>query len=200
MVDIFELYDMHCQYDCCAHEQRADASYVYPDAHAACVIHTILTLASGAYVPFKSPDVIPREISVARRIVIDPATPDGAFVTEQIAKGLSLDLIEELSPSQIADPAECLMVDAAFVALSGDMNLSADEAAIVRTPHPDIPAIDALVVRTASPGLTSPPWRESGSDKAGEPSVVSVSPTIGCSTYSSSPKAGRSPSPLLTRP
>ena len=144
VVDVFEVYDMHCQYDCGAHEQNACASYVYPEAHATCVIHTILTLVSGVTVPLKSPDSVPREASVARRIAVDPESEDGLFVTAQIEKGLSLDLIEELSAAQIADPSECLIVDAAFVALSGDMKLSPEEAAAVGSPSTPIPVLNSL--------------------------------------------------------
>lgn len=147
VVDVFELYDLHCQHVCDAHAiDPTSGVFLYPAAHAQCPIHTKLSLLSGAWVPFKSDAAIPQEQLRARRIVVDGASEDGAYISDQIARGIELDLWEELSDADAADPAQCTIVEAAFAALVGKLALSAEEAAVVDdgSPHVDVPAIEAL--------------------------------------------------------
>lgn len=151
VVDVIELYDMHCQFVCGAHAVDASGSYLYPESHASCPIHTKLTLLSGAWVPFKSPDDVPTQQLRSRPISVPADSDDGRFVTEQIAKGVALDLWEELTDAEVADFEQCSIIEAAFPALVGKLQLSATEASTVRDDGsaPDIPAIDALAATRA---------------------------------------------------
>ena len=151
VVDVFELYDMHCQHVCGAHEIDPSGHYLYPEAHVSCPIHTKLTLLSGAWVPFKSPGDIPTQQLRSRPITVAADSDDGRFVTEQIAKGIALDLWEELSDAEVADFQRCSIVESAFPALVGKLQLSAVEASTVRDDGstPDVPAINALAAARA---------------------------------------------------
>jgi hypothetical protein len=142
---------MHCQYVCGAHEVDSSGNYLFPESHASCPIHTKLTLLSGAWVPFKSPEEVPTQQLRSRPISVPVDSDDGRFVSEQIAKGIALDLWEELSDSDAADFEQCSIIEAAFPALVGKLKLSPIEATTVRDDGsaPDVPAICALAATRA---------------------------------------------------
>jgi hypothetical protein len=145
VVDVVELYDMHCKYVCDAHEQAADGTYRFTDAHASCSIHTLLTLLSGAWVPWHGDP--PVEQQCATRIVTAPDSSEGHFVSCQLAKGIEQDLWEKLSPADAADVAQCTIIEAGFAALVGKLRLSEKEAVVV---NDAATVVDVSAVNTAA--------------------------------------------------
>jgi len=158
-VDVVELYDMHCRYVCSAHECDAAHAYVDRAAHESCPIHTLLTLLSGAWVPWRDELAEPTAQLRARRIVTEASSPEGQFVSEQLRKGLDLDLWEKLSPEQAADFGQCAIVEAGFAALVGKLKLSPAEAVVVNdnAASVDVRPIEAAAARRAAEFVASLP-------------------------------------------
>ena len=50
----------------------------------------------------------------AHRIITAADSPEGVFVTTQLAKGVQQDLWEKLSPEQVADMDQCSIIEAGF--------------------------------------------------------------------------------------
>ena len=122
---------MHCKYVCGVHEQAADGTYVDLDAHAACRIHTLLTLLSGAWVPFRDESEVPTSQHSAPHFTTAADSDDGRFITEQLRKGVELDFWEKLDPQQAADVNECTIIEAGFAALVGELLLRPQEIQVV---------------------------------------------------------------------
>lgn len=120
---------MHCEFVCRSHELDAAGAHVFPEAHASCSIHTLLTLLSGAWVPWRDAAARPSSQQRARRIVTAADSPEGRFVSEQLEKGLALDLWEKLTPEQAAAFEQCSIIEAGFAALVGKLRLSDTEIA-----------------------------------------------------------------------
>jgi hypothetical protein len=79
-------------------------------------------------------------------------------VSAQIAKGIELDLWEELSAEDAANFEECSIIEAAFAATVGKLALSDHEKSIIRddsaTVHDDIPAYNSLAAERAQAFVT----------------------------------------------
>lgn len=144
VIDVVELYDMHCKHVCSSHRRNA-AGFVDESAHSSCYIHTLLTLLSGVWVPWRDTDAEPQTQQRASRIATPPSTPEGQFVTAQLAKGIELDLWERLSDDQVNDVSQCTIIEAGFAALVGKLILSEREASVVNDSAPsiDVPAVNA---------------------------------------------------------
>ena len=152
---------MHCKHVCDAHTQHSDGSYVDSSAHAACSIHTLLTLLSGVWVPWRDASAAPTVQQRARRIDTAADSDEGRFVSAQIAKGVSQDLWEKLSPAQAADFGEASIIEAGFASLVGRLHLSPQEASVVHddATRVDVPAINAQALARAEAfmALLTPP-------------------------------------------
>jgi hypothetical protein len=145
VVDVDGIFALHCEFVCLAHRRNADGSFSDPVAHAACPIHTVLALASGAWVPWRSPEAAPRVQQRAPRVHIRADTPEGAFVTSHLADGLARGFWERVADP--ADFAQCAIIEAGFVASSlkpQSLSGHGDDAGV------DVPAIDATARRRAS--------------------------------------------------
>ena len=157
VVDVTELYDMHCRYVCGAHEQDTAGNYIHSEAHESCTIHTLLTLLSGVWIPWRDSSAVPTTLLQARRIHTAPDSPEGQFVTQQLARGVEQDLWEKLSPEAAADFNQCSIIEAGFAALVGRLRLSATEAKVVNDEAPtvDVSAINMQAVQRAEAFLAS---------------------------------------------
>jgi hypothetical protein len=164
---VVELYDMHCKYACDAHDQEANGAFLDPQAHEACTIHTLLTLLSGVWVPWRDSAVVPASQQRAHRVVTAPDSPEGQFVTQQLASGVQQDLWEKLTPEAAADFEQCSVVEAGFAALVGKLLLSPEERAAVNDNASvvDVAQINAQALRRAETFMSTLPPRVSGSGR-----------------------------------
>ena len=144
-VDIFELYDMHCTYVCQAHRIDSAGALVDPVAHAACEIHTKLTILSGVWVPWLSDSHIPTQQLRAPHKEVSADSPEGVFILGHIEKGLKRGLFERVTDHTSFE--ECAIIESAFDAIAGKIVLTEAEVSsgfVVDERPPDVAALDVL--------------------------------------------------------
>lgn len=149
VVDVDGVYGLHCEFVCQARRCGSDGQFLDPVAHAACPIHTVLSLASGVWVPWLSPGSAPQIQQRAPRVRIGANTPEGAFVTAHLADGVVRGFWErEADPS---DFSQCSIIEAGFVATSLKPETAAEHS---DSPAVDVPSIDTEARRRASDFVT----------------------------------------------
>ena len=158
---------MHCQYIGGAHARGSTGALLHPAANESCSIHTLLTLLSGVWVPWL-PGSEPTTQQRAQAIRTDAESAEGRFVTEQLAKGVRLDLWEQISPEQVSDFEQCTVIEAGFAALVGKLHLSEPEKVVVNDDFSsvDVPAINAAAEARATACWDQLHTRPSGGDCA----------------------------------
>lgn len=153
-VDVFGIYDMHCEFVCTAHRRGDDGLLVEPAAHAACPIHTILALASGVWVPWSSPSAMPPTQVRAPRVRIEAASPDGQFALAHVAEGVARGFWEKVEDP--SDFSQCAIIEAGFVASSLKFQPRSSESAAFgsEASSVNVPAVDSVAQGRATEFLS----------------------------------------------
>ena len=129
----------------------------------------MLTLLSGAWIPWQSAEAQPTAQLRAHRIVTPANSPEGQFVTSHLAKGVQQDLWEKLSVEEVADFQQCSIIESGFAALVGRLQLSPDERKVVddTAVSVDTRLINDLAVKRAESLLASLLQRTADADRVG---------------------------------
>ena len=148
VINATNIYDMHVEFVCDSHRCDQSGNFVTPQAHASCYIHTLCTLLSGVWVPFKDG----QEPTVQQRahpaITIDPDSVMGKAATAAIQDGLSRHFFELVANPD--DFSECAIIESGFIILKGKLSQSPVEAAVLSNPQADPRQVAVLAKQRAT--------------------------------------------------